>query len=86
LVLFEIDVRFFGWKERAMPSPYYGLTLFAFLAVHVCLATTLSLLWFRTLWLAAHKRRHQHLGKVTAVLMFLSTITGFAFYYMAFMA
>ena len=95
---FELDVRFFGWKERAALSPYYNTTLFPFLYGHVLISVSAAGAWLVQVLLALRqfdknyeisvKNRISHIrrGWLTVVLMILTTVTGWIFYVMAFIA
>lgn len=97
VVGFEIDVRVNGWREAAMPSPYYETWVFPVLYVHLVFAVSSLGLLIATLvgaWRgfpdppapAAHSRRHRLLGKLTFIDLCCTTVTGWLFYYLAFVA
>jgi putative membrane protein len=103
VLLFEIDMRVNGWRERAEPSPYYlgeggGLSpVFAMLYVHLVFATTTAVLWtvvtiqawrkFSSPPLPGdHSRSHRLWGRIAALDMLATTITGWIFYWLAFVA
>ena len=48
VILFEVDVRINGWRHNAEESPFYGLPLDTFLAVHLLFAVTTTILWIVT--------------------------------------
>jgi putative membrane protein len=97
VLIFEVDVRVFGWKHKAEPSPYYNTWLFPVFYVHLVIAVSTTLLW---IWVTGKALRHfpsppapceysrHHLpqAKVAGVGMFLTAVTGWIFYYMAFVA
>jgi putative membrane protein len=103
VLLFEIDIRFYGWKERAAPSPYFdadhkwscpaGISLI----VHLCFAVPTLVLWIVVVAAALrnfsrppapglHSRWHARWGMIAAVGMALTAVTGWLFYWMAFVA
>lgn len=97
VLVFEIDVRVFGWKHKAEPSPYYHTWLFPVFYVHLAVAVTTTVMWYVVTiaaWLkfprppapGAHSAFHLRWSKVAAVGMFLTAITGWLFYYLAFVA
>jgi putative membrane protein len=96
IVLFEIDMRFIsGWRERAAPSAYYPDGVFRALGVHLSFAVTTTLLWAWTAIRAwqrfpasaapnDYSRAHRRLGWIAAIDMLLTTVTGWVFYWFAF--
>jgi putative membrane protein len=121
VLLFEIDMRFIsGWRERAMPSPYYesvstagpfwdavclkllGMervpgALFRALAVHLVFAVSTTVLWVFTAVRAVkrfpkppapneYSPWHRVWGRLAAADMTMTAITGWIFYWLAFVA
>lgn len=97
VLLFEIDMRLFGWREYAMASPYYQTLLFPVLYVHLTIAVATALLWIVTVATALRhfpqpprphhfSRTHRLLGWASTWGMILTALTGWAFYYLAFVA
>lgn len=120
VLVFEVDIRLHGWRERAAASPYYQpvtdpgpISEFLFvrllgrsdapglvqvsLAVHLVFAVTTALLWIAVVTAALrrfpvppepapHSRRHRLWGWLAAVDLALTSVTGWAFYYLAFVA
>jgi len=95
--LFEVDVRVNGWRHLALPSPYYYSILFPFLGIHLFFAISTSLLWTVTLWSAwkqfpyptgpgPYSMKHKKLAWLATGGMFMTSITGWTFYYLAFIA
>lgn len=102
VTLFEADMRIHGWQQRATPSPYfsaespYGWANVA-LWIHLCFAVTTAILWIVVTIGAlrkfpsppqpsAHSPTHMLLGKLAAIDMACTAITGWVFYYLAFAA
>ncbi len=97
VVLFELEVRINGWREQAKPSPYYGTVLFPVLYVHLVFAVSATLSWAYTLVAAwrgfgramapgAHSKVHRRVAPFAAGAMFFTAVTGWLFYYLAFVA
>ena len=99
LVGFEIDIRFVtDWRKLAEASPYFASGLvYKMLAVHLVFAIPTPFLWAVVIWRAIkrfpvdpkpgeHSREHRLWGRVAAAFMFITTITGCVFYWMAFVA
>jgi len=91
-----------NWMERADASPYFdastrsGPVVYA-LWIHLFFAITTFILWFLMLLRALnrfpnpprpnqHSREHARWGKVAAIDMALTTVTGWIFYWLAFVA
>lgn len=97
VILFEIDIRLHGWQERAAgqlgaQAPSAAVTA---LYVHLVFAVTTVLLWPTVIVLALrkfpnppvpgpHSRIHVPLARIAAIDMVLTAITGWIFYYVAF--
>lgn len=120
IVLFEVDVRIYGWRERAEASPYYGIVedpghvssflykevlgwdyvpglVFTVLGIHLLFAVSTPILWAYVLAQALrkfpdppapspHSRNHIFWGYLAAADMAFTTLTGWIFYWMAFVA
>ena len=102
VTLFELEMRFFGWRHRAEASPYYDSDLSVGLVnwtlwVHLLFAISTFLLWTYVVVQAMRKspmppadvdvvRKHRFWGKLAAVDMGLTAVTGCTFYYLAFVA
>ncbi len=96
--LFELDMRIFGWENLAKDkSPYYQTSLYPVLYVHLCFAITTSLLWIYMIVTGLRhfgrspepnefSSRHKLMGRLTAADTILTAVTGWIFYYMAFVA
>jgi hypothetical protein len=100
--LFELDVRLNGWRDRASASAYAGpdggvnWVLFA-LGVHLCFAVSTALLWALVITRAlrnlpsppmpsAHSAWHRRYATLAAYDMLGTAITGWIFYWLAFVA
>jgi putative membrane protein len=97
VVLFEVEMRLAGWRHRAEPSPFYETYVPIALIIHLVCAVSTSLLLVATVWMAArhfatpprpnyHSQRHKRLGTFSTIGLFLTSITGWIFYYLAFLA
>lgn len=99
LIAFEVDVRIFtDWRELAKPSPYYDSGLVHWcLAIHLCFAIPTPIAWGIVIWTALRgfksgfeqgtfNKFHRTSGRIAATLMFITAITGWIFYYVAFIA
>jgi putative membrane protein len=90
------------WMVRADPSPYFdattrsGLVVYA-LAIHLVFATTTFALWLTVILGALrhfprppgpnkHSRFHRRWGTAAALDMVMTTLTGWLFYWLAFIA
>lgn len=96
---FEVDMRFFtDWRARAAASPYYGSgVVMKSLVVHLCFAVTTAVVWTLVVVRAlrnipsppgpcAHSAWHKRWGWIAALDMLGTSITGWVFYYLAFIA
>lgn len=102
VTLFELDIRWHGWRHRATASPYYGgETAWGWvdrtLAVHLCFAVSTTVMWFVVVARAlrqfpappqpaAHSAWHRRWAKLAALDMLATSVTGWLFYYLAFVA
>jgi hypothetical protein len=97
IVLFEIDIRLHGWESRAagVAGGRPAAAVWYALYVHLLFAVTTVVLWPLTIFLALrnfpnpprpalHSRIHVPLARVAALGMVLTTLTGWVFYWMAF--
>ncbi len=102
VTLFEIDIRMNGWRERATASPYYseiwsvGLVNWS-LWIHLVFAISSTVLWIFVIVQALRKfpspplpneygPRHKFWGKLAAIDLSLTALTGWIFYWLAFVA
>ncbi len=95
---FEIDVRLHGWRERAEPSPYYASGgVVRMLVIHLFFAIPTVIIWAFVIFDALRKfprppqpslysRRHKFWGWLAAGEMTMTAVTGWVFYWMAFVA
>ena len=99
LLFFELDVRFFtDWKELARPSPFFDSgTVHWCLWIHLFFAIPTPIIWailLVTAWRrfrdsfeqGSFNRIHRIGGRIGAAFMFATAITGWVFYYAAFVA
>ena len=97
VILFEIDIRLHGWEERAADklSGHPGSNVFWALYVHLVFAVSTVVLWPITIGFAvlnfgepptpgSHSRVHVPLARTAAADMVLTAITGWIFYWFAF--
>jgi len=97
VILFEIDIRLHGWERRAagnvggqpLPAIWYALY------IHLFFAITTIILWPFTIFLAVrnfpnppapgpHSRIHIPLARCAALDMVMTAVTGWIFYWLAF--
>lgn len=101
VVLFEVDIRLNGWRDRAASSPYSSVDGFDWvltsLAVHLFFAVTSAVLWLLVIVRGlrnfsnppapgAHSAWHKRYGMLAAVDMAMTAFTGWIFYWLAFVA
>lgn len=102
LILFEADIRMHGWRDRTISSPYATSAngpswVDLALRLHLVFAVSTVALWIAVIIQALrhfpsppqpneHSRWHQTVGKLAAYDMTLTAITGWLFYWLAFVA
>ncbi len=97
VLLFEWDVRTHDWRPAASISPFYDSFVMPLLWVHVAFAVSATIMWTTTLGGALRRfvkppspgpysGWHRRLGHVTAVVTVGTTVTGWIFYAVAFVA
>ncbi len=97
VLLFEIDIRMRGWRQYAQASPYFPTVVNPVLYVHIAFSVSTTLLWIYTIVAAlkrfagppapgAHSRRHRLVGRLAALTMIATGVTGWTFYWLAFVA
>jgi hypothetical protein len=97
VILFEIDIRLHGWEERAANAigGHPMQTVYAALYIHLVFAISTVILWPTTIGLALtnfsnppmpgpHSRVHIPLARAAAIDMVLTALTGWIFYWLAF--
>ena len=100
--LFELDVRINGWRDRASASPYSGQSggvdwVYTALGIHLFFAITAAILWAAVIIQAlrqfdappkpgTHSAWHRRYGYLAAVDMLCTAVTGWIFYWLAFVA
>lgn len=97
VVAFEVDMRLYGWEDRAAGAigGHVSSTVWAALYVHLVFAITAVVLWPVVIVLAlrkfpspprpgAHSRTHVRWARLAAIDMVLVAITGWVFYWLAF--
>lgn len=95
---FEIDMQFVsGWRDRAAPSPYWSQGVMTSLYVHLVFAvSTFFLLLYVVIGAlrniptpaapSVYSRRHIFWGRLAAIDLTLTAVTGWVFYWLAFVA
>lgn len=97
IVLFEVDIRYHGWKHLAQVSPYYETWLFPVFYVHLAVAISTTFGWAYTFILALRKMpnppgpspfssRHIRMAWLSSIGMIATAVTGWLFYWAAFIA
>ncbi len=102
VTIFEVDVRLHGWRHRAEASPYSshdGSTdwVVVSLAIHLVFAVTSAVLWVVVIYRAlrnfpnppvpgAHSAWHIPWARLAAIDMTCTAITGWVFYWLAFVS
>jgi hypothetical protein len=97
VILFEVDIRLHGWEERAANAlnGRPAQVVYTALYVHLVFAISTVLLWPITIWLAVanfssppapglHSRVHVPLARLAGADMVLTALTGWIFYWLAF--
>jgi uncharacterized membrane protein YozB (DUF420 family) len=96
ILVFELDMRLYGWRQYAEPSPYYDTLVIPSLIVHLVFAIPTLFLWIYTIFMALRHRisetsgkyrfQHKLFGRLSAYAMIGTTLTGWLFFWLAFMA
>jgi len=100
--MFEADMRINGWRHLAAASPYGSHEgsidwIVVALGIHLCFAITTAVLWILVTVQGlrhfpnppapnAHSHWHRRYGQLAAYDLLCTAITGWIFYYMAFVA
>lgn len=95
---FEVDVRFFtNWEDLAAPSSFSSQMIRGLLYFHLLFAIPTPLLWIFVIWHGLTKfpnpaqpspysQTHIFWARLAAIGMLLTAVTGWVFYYAAFVA
>jgi len=95
---FEIDMQFIsGWQTRAMPSPYWPGEVKTSLYVHLIFSISTFFLWLYVVIGALrnvpqppgpspYSGRHIFWARLAAIDLLLTAVTGWIFYWLAFVA
>jgi hypothetical protein len=97
LGLFEAEVRRHPWTDAAAASPFYATWLFPVFYVHLTVAVTTTALWVLALATALARipkpprpgpfsRVHRRLGQAAAIGLAATAVTGWTFFWVAFLA
>lgn len=97
VALFEYEMRTIGWEHLAEPSPYFGETLDNTLYIHLFFSVSTAVSLLITVGLAfkkfsripkpnSHSYVHRIVGRVSIGGLIMTSITGWIFYWMAFVA
>jgi putative membrane protein len=96
ILVFELDMRLYGWRQFAEPSPYYTTFVIPSLIFHLIFAIPTLFLWIYTIVMALRQRidtqsgnpqfRHKFFGRLSAYAMIGTTLSGWLFFWLAFMA
>jgi hypothetical protein len=97
LTVFEAEVRRRDWRPAAALSPYYASWLYPVFYVHLSVAVSATLLWCSAAFAAwrwvprpprpgTKSHLHRRLGRAAALAMVATAITGWTFYWIAFLA
>ena len=98
VVAFEIDMRFLtDWRERAKASPYFADWVMRSLGIHLCFSISTAVLWVFVVVQALRKiprsaravglqPRHRFWARLAAADLLMTAVTGWVFYWLAFVA
>lgn len=102
VAVFEADIRINGWRDRAASSAFAGGDgatdwISVALGIHLTFAVSTALLWILVITRAlrnfaspptpgAHSAWHRRFGWLAAIDMACTAVTGWIFYWMAFVA
>ncbi len=100
IILFEIEIRCFGWRDRAVASEFwqdgpFNDAIDMALVTHLMFAVPTFLLWIVVVIRAwrgfprpptpgDHSKAHRFWGRLGAAGLTLTTVTGWWFYYVSF--
>ena len=99
---FEVEMRVVGWEARAEPSPYWTDAhwndwVHYSLGIHLFFAIPTALIWIYVVIQAMrlfpkpvapneHSRSHRFWAPIASFEMFMTAVTGWVFYWLAFVA
>jgi uncharacterized membrane protein YozB (DUF420 family) len=102
IIAFAVDMRLHGWRARAEPSRFWrdgalNDAIDVSLVLHLACAVPTAFLWVFVIVQAlrhfdrptqpnAYSPRHRFWARLAAVEMVLTAVTGWGFYYLAFVA
>ena len=97
ITLFELDVRLSGWRHLAEPSPYYDTLVFPALITHLIFAIPTLFIWIYAIYTAvksytrhglpkASIKKHKFVGMTATIGLTMTSITGWVFFWLAFIA
>ena len=98
VVAFEVDMRFVtDWRAHAKGSPYYATWVMPSLGIHLVFSVSTAALWIYVVTAALIKMpnppgpspygpRHKFWARLAAIDMTLTAVTGWIFYWLAFVA
>jgi uncharacterized membrane protein YozB (DUF420 family) len=97
VIVFEVDVRLNGWQDRAAGEigGHASRLVMTSLAIHLVFAIAATILWPLVIIRALlnfpspphpgpHSRFHVRWARIAAIDMFITAVTGWTFYYLAF--
>ena len=93
----EVDMPLNGWNDYTHGSAYVKSTIMTFLYVHLAFAIPTPFLWIVVIVKALkkfpnppvpgeHSKTHKRLGWLATIGMVLTSVTGWIFYYVAFVS
>lgn len=97
VILFELDIRSNGWRDAAKGSPYYEVWVAPVLVIHLLFSIPTLILWLYTVIFALKSfpqsvspnrfsARHRKMGYLAVGGMYATAITGWMFYWLAFVS
>ena len=95
VTLFEIDIRVYGWRHLVSADGVVPGDVLLALYVHLVFAISSVVLWIFVVWRGlrhfsqppapgVHSRSHRFWGRLAAIDMTLTAVTGWIFYWLAF--
>lgn len=97
VIAFEVDMRLNGWLDYTHGSAYTKQAIMKYLYIHLAFAIPTPLLWIVVIVKALrkfpkppipgeHSKSHKRLGWIATIGMVLTSVTGWTFYYVAFVS